>query len=244
MQLERPSAEPVRMRSGEGAGTGQLGRRLENAWRMPPALAQPAARPSTLAQAAARPRLKLFARVVDFEGAGDIDPGQKRIISNLLKLGFKVDIDYSQVQVENACGVVACAVASRLQLPDWQTADVSFAAARATKVEGLRLLGSLARPPWGPIRALLACPPLCTSELVRMCYVLNVERFCRFNVRNRARFSVLPYDKLLRKLRSDVRSCSPCSHICICNTEHSRMQGRHWFTVAYSIEYHRSSVQY
>ena len=164
------------MRSGEGAGTGQLGRRLENAWRMPPALAQPAARPSTLAQAAARPRLKLFARVVDFEGAGDIDPGQKRIISNLLKLGFKVDIDYSQVQVENACGVVACAVASRLQLPDWQTADVSFAAARATKVEGLRLLGSLARPPWGPIRALLACPPLCTSELVRMCYVLTCRK--------------------------------------------------------------------
>ena len=102
---------------------------------MPPALTQPAARPSTLAQAAARPRLKLFARVVDFEGARDIDPAQNLIISNLLALGFKVDVDHSQVQVENACGVVACAVASRLQLPDWQTADVSFAAARSTKVE-------------------------------------------------------------------------------------------------------------
>jgi len=180
-----------------------------------------------------QPNVKLFARVVDFEGAGDIDPGQKRIISNLLKLGFKVDIDYSQVQVENACGVVACAVASRLQLPPCQIGRlriVSFAAARATKVEGLRLLGSLARPPWGPIRALLACPPLCTSELVRMCYVLT----CR--PQSCTLLCVLPYDKLLRKLRSDVRSCSPCSHICICNTEHSRMQGRHWFTVAYSIE--------
>ena len=104
---------------------------------MPPALTQPAARPSTLAQAAARPRLKLFARVVDFEGARDIDPAQNLIISNLLALGFKVDVDHSQVQVENACGVVACAVASRLQLPDWQTADVSFACCSAINESGM-----------------------------------------------------------------------------------------------------------
>ena len=193
---------------------------------MPPALTQPAARPSTLAQAAARPRLKLFARVVDFEGARDIDPAQNLIISNLLALGFKVDVDHSQVQVENACGVVACAVASRLQLPDWQTADVSFAAARSTKVECLRLLYG---PSSGPLPPLLACPPLCTSELHALYKLLHI---C-----SRARFSVLPYDVLLRKLRSRVRKRSPCSHICICNTEHSRKQGRHWFTVAYSIAY-------
>ena len=177
---------------------------------MPPALTQPAARPSTLAQpqAAARPRLKLFARVVDFEGARDIDPAQNLIISNLLALGFKVDVDHSQVQVENACGVVACAVASRLQLPDWQTADVSFAAARSTKVECLRLLYG---PSSGPLPPLLACPPLCTSELHALYNLLNV--------RIRARFSVLPYDVLLRKLHSRVRKRSPCSHICIYATQ-------------------------
>ena len=100
----------------------------------------------------------------------------------VLALGFKVDVDHSQVQVENACGVVACAVASRLQLPDWQTADVSFAAARSTKVECLRLLYG---PSSGPLPPLLACPPLCTSELHALYNLLNV--------RIRARFSVLPY---------------------------------------------------
>ena len=63
-------------------------------------------------------RLKLFARVIDYNDAGDVDDTENIVIGKLLTLGFQIDIDYSQQQPRNACGVVAAVAAARLRLPD------------------------------------------------------------------------------------------------------------------------------
>jgi hypothetical protein len=90
-------------------------------------------------------RLKLFARVIDYNDAGDVDDTENIVIGKLLALGFQIDIDYSQQQSRNACGVVAAAAAARLRLPDWQTADVAFAAAPCTIQRALQHM-----QPWWP----------------------------------------------------------------------------------------------
>ena len=40
-------------------------------------------------------RLKLFARVIDYNDTGDVDDTENIVIGKLLALGFQIDIDYS-----------------------------------------------------------------------------------------------------------------------------------------------------
>ena len=171
-------------------------------------------------------RLKLFARVIDYNDAGDVDDTENIVIGKLLALGFQIDIDYSQQQPTNACGVVAAVAAARLRQPDWQTADVAFAAVPCTIQRALQHM-----QPWWP--SPLECCPILSSSDVRALYGLEKRR--AGSARNAARFHVLPYDKLLKKVHSHVRKRNPRVNICICNTGRSGTLGRHWFTIAYSI---------
>ena len=53
-------------------------------------------------------------------------------------------------------------------------------------------------------------------------------------------FSVVAWDGLCEKLWRLVThsrvSADPWHEVCVCNTDHSGMQGSHWFAVAFSIE--------
>ena len=56
-------------------------------------------------------RLKLFARVIDYNDAGDVDDTENIVIGKLLALGFQIDIDYSH---SSSPGMHAASLLQRL----------------------------------------------------------------------------------------------------------------------------------
>ena len=58
----------------------------------------------------------------------------------MTSLGFPIDLDDSQLQPDDACGVVAAAVANRMQAPDWRHVKLDFAVDPSLATRARRIL--------------------------------------------------------------------------------------------------------
>ena len=161
--------------------------------------------------------LELSARLIDFGGP----PSWSRdeLICDMTSIGFPVVLDDSQQQPDNACGVVAAAVAKRMQAPDWRHAALDFAVHPCLNTAARRIL-CLEHDDW-----------LSNADVWRLydMFMSNKPTFAES-------FCVCPRDRLLLQMQSDVLNATPVMRVCVCNTATSRESGDHWFTVAYSIE--------
>ena len=159
------------------------------------------------------------------------------LIAVLLRLGFRVKFDNGMEQPRNACGAVASLAAALLSEVDWKQADMSLAAHSniiSNAVSSWLNLG---------VRAEDECPDLSADHVAALYQFFKIVRTAGTRTRrcyNVDSFSVVAWDGLCEKLWRLVThskvTADPWHEVCVCNTDHSGMQGSHWFAVAFSIE--------
>ena len=142
-----------------------------------------------------------------------------------------LDVDLSKQQPPGpTCGVVAAAIAARLSQPGWRTADVTWAANPPLVDQACTLL-DLPQDHF-PARGL-------TTLQVASLYRARSDCASLYRARSdcAALFDVIPVDKLVDLMRSDLKAHASVVRIRAVNTCPSDMCfPGHWFTVAYAVK--------
>ena len=197
-------------------------------------------------------RLLLRARIVDYWAPSHVT--SSLLADSLRHLGFKVAVDTSRRQPQNACSFVAARVINDLHSADgaWWTRDVRRAASAEWVRRGNSLLGRNEQSYDGArdyIAAELTARDM--TELVRgfwqgdapsdpnrvslstwlrMPFALSLDAFTA-----RLATELWQAAMALQSAPPSASSVSPLQ-LCVVNTATTASKGEHWFTIAYSIE--------